>query len=259
MQIKIGNTLFLGGDSKYKLASPVQGLESPAIRVGDGLYAGRDGGFVSGHFYGHRTIILKGFYIGEDCDEADSLRRLLFGYLRIRYLTPIFIEDFSGNIYYTEGYITNVKADITGPVSGDYQITILCPDPLLYKATSMNTESIWEEHDLTYGTSTEIINGGNFQVFPIITLTGAIQHPVIENETTLQTLSLNTTDTANDVLIINNEKRIVLKNNISINADRTTSSSWISLLPETNNIRLTATSQSLTSAKIKYKKGVVGI
>ena len=72
MQIKIGSTLFLGGNSKYQIQPSISGLDSPAIRVGDGLYAGRDGGFVSVHFYGHRTIVIKGFYIGDDCEEADK-------------------------------------------------------------------------------------------------------------------------------------------------------------------------------------------
>ena len=142
MQIKIGNILYIGGDSAYHLSSPVQGLESPDIRVGDGLYAGRDGGFVSGHFYGHRTIVLSGFYVGADCEEASELRETLFGLLRIRYVHPIVITTAS-NVWYCEGVVSNVKADIESLVAGKYQVTLLCPDPMLYRLANSSNLNLY--------------------------------------------------------------------------------------------------------------------
>lgn len=260
MRIKIGTTLYLGGDSKYQISPSLQGLESPAIRMGDGLYAGRDGGYVSGHFYGHRTLVIKGFYIGRDCEEADMLRRQLFGYLRIRYKTPIFIEDFSENIYYTEGYISSIKADLERGTSGEYQITIICPDPILYKATSMDESTIWREESLSYATDVSINNTGNVNIYPIITLNGALYNPQIINNTTSQGFALELETESSDTLVINFEKRLVLLNGNSVNSTRTADSQWIYLLPEVNLIRIDDESGSASiTANIKYKEGMAGI
>lgn len=261
MQFKIGTSLYIGGNSKYQIKSGVQGLESPAIRIGDGLYAGRDGGFVSGHFYGHRTIVIPGFYIGSDCEDADSLRRALFGYLRIRYRLPIFIQVFSGHYYYTEGYIADVKANITSPVAGDFQLTILCPDPILYYGGDGTSESNrWVETVLSYGNSTTVTNLGNVQSYPIITLVGEIENPIVENETTGESLQVNiTTTNATDALIIDMENRIITLNDTLVNADRASSSQWWYLPAENSSILLDGDSATLQSAKIRYKRGYVGI
>lgn len=261
MYFKIGGALFIGGGSKYHLKSGIQGLDSPAIRTGDGVYAGRDGGFVSGHFYGQRTIVIPGFYVGNDCEDAMKLRRDLLGYMRIRYALPIFIQDFDGNFYYTEGFVKDVKATLDRPTAGDFQITILCPDPILYYGgDGTDVSSIYTEVDLTYNGTTTVNNAGNVPSYPIITLTGLIENPVISNDTTTQSLGVEVTNTqATDVLMIDMANRIITKNGTTINSSRTTTSSWWNLLSENNDISLTATSGTLTSAKIKFKKGYAGI
>ena len=133
MEIKIGESLFLGGNSVYKIAPPVSGLRSPAIRTLDGLRFTRDGGYVSGHYYGHRTITIRGFYNGENCDDAIELRKTLLSYLRIRYKLPIRVTTRAGQ-FNTEGYVVDVKADIENLVSGEFQITLQCPDPYFYES-----------------------------------------------------------------------------------------------------------------------------
>lgn len=259
MQIKIGSTLYIGGSSKYQLSPNIQGLECPAIRVGDGLYAGKDGGYVSGHFYGHRTIIIPGFYIGSDCDEADGLRKLLFGFMRIRYRLPICIRDFSDNYYFTEGYVTSVKASITNPVSGDFQLTLLCPDPNLYYIDNFSAVTP-KYFETNLRSTTTISNEGNVDAYPIITITGIVHDVTIENTTTLQTMEIEiTTTNATDVLMINMDKRVITLNGDVINANRSTDSSWWYLLPENNEIALTFGNGSSATAKLKYKKGYVGI
>lgn len=238
MQIKIGSTLFIGGDSKYQIAPPLEGLETPAIRIGEGVYAGRDGGFVSGHFYGNRTIVINGFYIGSDCAEATQLRQDLFRLLRIRYRLPIIITDFNDSRFFTEGYLDDVKSNITSPVAGEFQITLLCPDPFLYEAQGELPK--WYEYDLSPNNSTQIPNEGTVQAYPIITLVGGMTNPTITNETTTQAISLDIQTEANDVLTINMEKRLILLNDETVNSSRTLDSSWFELIQGANDIRLTA-------------------
>lgn len=255
MEIKIGETLFIGGDSDYKLSPPVQGLESPAYRVGDGIYAGRDGGYVSGHFYGHRTITIKGFYIGTNCENAAELRKVLFSYLRIRYRLPILITTSEGQ-YYTEGFVTDVKADVENLVSGEYQITLLCPDPILYEAE--NNEVIWVEETLTDGSSTPISNDGEVEIYPIITITGVVNNLELINEATEQTMQINiTTENADDEIIVDMNSRIITLNGSAINEYRTLNSSWWCLNQETNDIVFD--SNGSATATIKFRKGISGI
>lgn len=144
MKIRIGTAITLGGDSKYQLSPPITGLGTAAIRNGEGLYAGKDGGYVSSQFYGKRTLVFSGFCIGGTCEETQAWRTDFLNKLRIRYNYPIFIEDFVGNYYFTEGYLIDIKADITGAKVWQYQITFLCPDPLIYDGgDGINENTTW--------------------------------------------------------------------------------------------------------------------
>ena len=262
MRIKIGTTLYLGGDSRYQLSPPIQGLASPAIRVGDGLYAGRDGGFVSGHYYGHRTLVFQGFYIGADCEEASELRETLFSLLRIRYLQPIVISTEMGD-YYTEGVISDVKADLESLVAGKYQITLLCPDPILYQleggTSSANT---WFTEQLTPSSSTtnQIGNSGSVDDYPIITCTGVFDSLAITNETTQKTMELDIATTqSTDTLIINMPKRIITLNGDLVNSARTLESNWWALIPGLNEILFNPENPISVTATLQHRRGRAGI
>lgn len=259
MEIKIGESLFLGDNSDYKLSPPVSGLASPAFRVGDGVYAGRDGGYVSGHYYGHRTLVLRGFYIGTDCENAAELRRVLFGYLRIRYRLPILITTAEGQ-YYTEGVITDVKADVTNLKGGEYQLTILCPDPILYEAALGVAK--WYEHTLVNGGTTEIANGGDVEIYPVITITGIVDGVELTNDTTEQTMQIDvTSENDDDEIVVDMQKRIITLNGVGINEDRSLNSSWWYLAQEANDITVNIGEDSGSSVevKIRYRKGFSGV
>lgn len=257
MQIKIGSILYVGGDSQFHLAPPVQGLESPAIRVGSGLYAGRDGGFVSGHFYGHRTIVINGFYIGADCEEASELRETLFGLLRIRYLHPIIITTARHN-WYTEGVVSAVKADIENEVSGKYQITLLCPDPILYRLNDGSTDPATirtsASMTITSGTGTRTIDSGSsVETYPIITWNGAITGFSTTNTTTGKTFALDNNLPSGNT-IIDFGKRTVIVNDVCYNSHRLVTSEWWSLIPGENVITFANTSGNNNSGSIRWVK-----
>lgn len=242
MRVKIGSTLFIGGDSKFQLAPPVEGLDTPEIRIGDGVYAGRDGGYVSGHFYGNRTIVLNGFYIGDDCEQSTQLRQDLFRLLRIRYRLPILVTDFNGKVFYTEGYVEDIKSNINNPVAGEFQLSLICPDPFFYEAQGENPK--WYEYDLTLGETVSIPNEGTVEALPIITIQGGLTNPTITNETTLESMSLEVETEATDTLTINMEKRLIFLNDEAINETRTLDSSWWNLIQGANAITLDAESST---------------
>ena len=150
------NGLTMGVDKKIAIKPPVQGLETAPLRIGAGDWSGRDGGYVSSQFYSSRVIVINGFYIGESCEEADALRNQISDALKIRQSLPLFITTFSGDMYFVQSYLRDFKMDITGPKSGDFQITVICPDHLLYDAgDGVDPDSGWQEQDVY-----KLIGGG---------------------------------------------------------------------------------------------------
>lgn len=285
MKFRIGNDIQLGGNSKYQISPGIEGLTAPDIRNGDGLYAGVDGGYMSSQLYGFRTITIKGFYITDTCETSDSVRLNLMTKLHIRYLYPIFITTFSGKHYFTEGYITDIKADIEGPRAGEYQITILCPDPLIYDGgDGVNADSAWLEQtfhkevaggfDIEYTTPVQwragemtslIMNNGSVNTYPIITLRGVYTNPTITNMTTGQMVKINRTINAGEEVTIDMKQRVItlLDNSqtvISIASDRDEQSYWWSLAPGENKIVLSTDSTEDTAyGIIKFRQGFPGI
>lgn len=280
MIIKIGDTITFGGNSKFQITPPLSGLTSPDIRTGDGLYAGVDGGYVSSQLYGFRNIVISGFYIGKTCQEADELRQQLMSELHIRYLYPIFITSFSGKHYFVEGYITDRRSDITNPTSGEFQITIHCPDPIIYDGgDGVASDSAWFEQtfykeqsggfNIEYQVpvqwvasqmATNIGNLGTVMAYPIINLSGKFTNPKITNLTTNEFIELERTTTASDTIVIDMKERIITLNGVSIASSRTIDSSWWTLLQGNNKIVLETDSSSDNNfGTIKYKVGYLGV
>lgn len=280
MKIRIGNDIFLGGDKGYYLESPISGLTSPAIRTADGLRAGVDGGYVSSQLYGFRTITLSGFYIGKNCEEADQLRLDLMTKLHIRYLYPVLITTFSGRHYFTEAYITDVKSDITGPLAGEYQITLICPDPIIYDGgdgispdSAIMEQMFYKEKDggfkidypvpvqWTAGQlSTEIKNSGTVDNLPKITLRGKFTNPKITNITTKKFIKLNLETKQDDVVVIDMRERVITKNGVTVAFLKTEDSVWWNLIPGSNFLTLETDSKDDNNyGTITWKNGVEGI
>ena len=280
MIIKIGDTITFGGKSKFQITPPLSGLTSPDIRTGDGLYAGVDGGYVSSQLYGFRNIVISGFYIGKTCQEADELRQQLMSELHIRYLYPIFITSFSGKHYFVEGYITDRRSDITNPTSGEFQITIHCPDPIIYDGgDGIASDSAWFEQtfykeqpggfNIEYQVpvqwvggqmATNIENLGTVAAYPIVTLSGKFTNPKITNLTTNEFIELERTTTVSDTIVIDMKERIITLNGVSIASSRTIDSSWWTLLQGNNKIVLETDSSSDNNfGTIKYKVGYLGV
>lgn len=280
MIIKIGDTITFGGNSKFQITPPLSGLTSPDIRTGDGLYAGVDGGYVSSQLYGFRNIVISGFYIGKTCQEADELRQQLMSELHIRYLYPIFITSFSGKHYFVEGYITDRRSDITNPTSGEFQITIHCPDPIIYDGgDGIASDSAWFEQtfykeqpggfNIEYQVpvqwvagqmTTNIENLGTVAAYPIITLSGKFTNPKITNLTTNEFIELERTTATSDTIVINMKERIITLNGVSIASSRTIDSSWWTLVQGNNKIVLeTDDSSDNNFGTIKYKVGYLGV
>ena len=133
----------------FAIISKVEGLETAPFRNGTGDWSGADGGYLSSHLFSARTITISGTYIDRmagcdfsttNVDQFDHLARLYIrSRLPIRQKLKIRIFMDSGMTFYTEGYCVDIKMELTYIGYGDYQITMYCPDPALYRGDSDGT------------------------------------------------------------------------------------------------------------------------
>lgn len=281
MRLKI-NGLELGGNSKYHIEAPVSGFDVPPVRMGAGMWSGKDGGYVSSQFYGSRVIVVSGFYRADNCVEADELRKQLVAALPIRQSLPVYVTTFGGRNLATQTYLQDMKMDISeGGVFGKYQITLLAPDPLLYEAgDGSDPDSGWIEmpvHKLmgggyvteynmpvqwTPGTTPAVANNdGDVVIYPQFKLTGIVQNPIITNLTSNKFVRVNITTTSpDDVLIIDMNLRTITLNGGSVLSFRTLDSTWFGLELGENVMQYTSSGSSdVTFGTLRWRNGYKGI
>ena len=254
MRIRLSNGIIFG-QSPYEITS-IDGLETPAIRNGNALYAGADGGYMVSQYYGHRTITLKGFFAG--C--VSDLRKTLLSNLYMRYYTGITIEDFEGDYYFTQGYVSDIKTTLKSSNAGEYQITLLCPDPLLYPAqTFLSSSPVVIEENLAVNDDTTILRHGDSDVFPIITLTGEFTNPVVTIGDYAFGLNL-TTDNSSIITIDMKNRTVKADDGTSLAEYRLVDSRWLHLGLGANTITIETENNSDTgTAKLTYSAGYRGI
>lgn len=254
MRIRLSSGIIFG-QKPYQIQT-IDGLENPAMRNGSAVYSGADGGYMVSQYYGHRTITIKGFFIG--C--VSELRRELLSQLYMRYNSKITIEDFNKDCWYTEGYVTDIKTQLKSPRKGEYQITLLCPDPLLYPAETILSsapEVISEE--LAVNGDTTLLRHGDSDAFPIITLTGEFTNPIISLGEYAFGLGLTTDDSS--IITIDMKSRTVKANTGDSLAEyRLVDSRWLHLGLGANTITITTENPSDTgTANLTYSAGYRGI
>lgn len=281
MRLKI-NGIEFGANSRYQIVAPLSGLDVPPIRMGSGNWSGRDGGYVSSQFYGSRIIVVNGFYRGSSCENADELRKELIAALPIRQSIPVYIYTFGGRNLFTQTYVTDVKMDITnGGIFGEFQITLVAPDPLLYEAgDGSNPDSGWinmpvnkllgggyiTAYDMpvqwTPGTTPAIAtNDGDVVIYPQFKIKGIVQNPIITNLTSNRFVRINVTTTSpDDEIIIDMKQRTVTLNGGSILSFRTLDSKWFGLELGDNVLQFTSSGSSdVTFGTLRWRNGYKGV
>lgn len=129
--------------------SEIEGLETAPYRNGSGDWSGADGGYLSSQLLSARTITISGAYIdkkaGCDFSEEDASPFNQIARLYIRSRLPLRTKQYirifldSGMTFYTEGYCVDIKMNYEYVGYGEYQITLYCPDPILYRGDTDGT------------------------------------------------------------------------------------------------------------------------
>lgn len=272
--------VFGGSNSPYQVLS-VDGLESlPGIRnqddnrgYADGMFSGRD--FLAGRTISiiFNTFATPGFSAQ---DNYNTIQRALLP--QTQGTTPLYFA-LSDNtveqvIYarvralqttidpnYTYGYITS-------------QVQFFCPDPSYYSSNTQTATLLYSPptgriynrtYNLVYGggsatITTSVENSGWGQTYPLITLYGPIDNPVLGNETEDAQLNFNVSMSDTDVLVVDlYNKLITLNGNPARNL--LTSGTWFSAQPGNNLFFLTGDAGStlinVTQAVVTWQSAFI--
>ena len=263
------------------LQAPIQGLESPDMRVSVHDKPGEDGSVITAVFYGSRTVTLNGFIRGATAAiyEANCIAFLAacvpskdaFGYPTP---TRITFTTLSNNTYYFDAYIKPPVMDYDQINFRRYLLTMRTADPYIYSTTAKTTTIsraigggaivpfvVPVTLSASSGGTGTVVNSGNGTSYPILTLTGPLTNPYIANTTVGKAMQLNYTIPSGNTVIINMaQKTIMLNGTTSLLSAKTIDSEWWALVANSNNIQFsTSTTADTGYLKIDYNDAYIGI
>jgi hypothetical protein len=272
--------VFGGAGSPYQVLS-VDGLESlPGIRnqddnrgYADGMFSGRD--FLAGRMV---SIIFNTFgSAGASAqDNYNVIQRALLP--QTQGTTPLYFalsdKDVEQVIYarvralqtnidpnYTYGYITS-------------QVQFFCPDPSYYSSNTQTANLAYSPptgriynrvYNLVYGggsatITTNVQNTGWGQTYPLITLYGPIDNPVLGNSTQNAQLNFNVSMSSSDVLVVDLYNKLITFNGTPAR-NLLISGTWFSAQPGTNLFFLTGDAGStlinVTQAVVTWQSAFI--
>lgn len=260
------NGLEIGSGTDFKIASAIEGLETPPIRTSSSNYSGKDGGLVNGQFLSPRLITIPGFIAAGTCEEHEDLRKQLQESIIPKEDLEVIITTFSGTQYVTTVRVIGFNMPIIDGKASKFKIDLFASDPNLYLEDSISTVIPIElgggfvlpfilPVTFAAGSSPTIINNtGSVDVFPVITITGESTNPIITKTDTGEKVEVTVSMHTGDVLEIDMFNRTITLNGSSIVGYRTSDSDWFSLDVGANHI--TYESDDLTDtgvASVTYR------
>lgn len=281
--LRTNESVWLAGNETglAHITPPLQGFGDPDVRSSQYVFSGADGGSVDDQFYGVRQIPLDFFMYSPDLEklrqEMEKAARVIKirDNLRVQLFTP------AGRVYQTIAKLTEpLDPTIEWPHLADYNIRLVAGDHRMYDFTDGAAQSVivekredggllwsptgllWHSDGLHWEGSSappRAVNDGNVHVWPIITLRGTAVNPSITNQTLNETLALNLTMGADDVVVFDTQNREVKFNGQNIENNLSRSQYW-RLVPGINDILLNSANNSDTiTAKIEWHNAYTGV
>lgn len=273
--LKIG-TLALGTTASGYLLDRLSGFGSPSVKVDikeRGSFHGADLGV---HYYGRRVFGIELTIYGTSKTDYESKRLALEtacdiygGTTTLTILTKSGLELVSEAIATTEFDSPYEKGNM---VFSSARLELTAPFPFLKGAIPQSKiVSVFAgggfaipysiPMDMSAGTSVIDIcsNAGNAVSFPIITLHGALEDPVLTNETTGDQMSFDYDLPNGSYITIDVYNRTILLNDTT-NMRSYLTGDWITLAAGDNYIKLAATSfDGDGKAIFNYRDSYLGI
>lgn len=276
-QFQFGSYIF-GGAGSVTQIDEVDGLESlPEIRNQDDNRGYNDGMFTGRDFLGGRQVVITMKTFAGNGNSAQQNFRLLQNALlpQQQGTTPLYFL-----LATTDGQkVINARVRARQTlIDPDYtygyirsQYTFFAPDPRYYDDPSTTsslipTVALGRTYDRTYNlvygggsAGTTVYNTGNTTTYPLVTITGPITNPTIANGTTGEYITVNTTLTASDTMIIDlYEKTITINGSYARNL-LAGNSQWFGCAPGNTTISFTGSGYTIgtTVATMTYSPAYV--
>jgi phage-related protein len=270
----------LTDDLPTSVGYPLQGLESPAIRLSTYDNPGDHGQTVSNALYGARVVALQGRIRGEDVatyranrqafSQAVSLQNDASGFPITRLLKvsmgdgatwrlPVITSKFQNPEQYPTRSLWQLELTAT-----QWQLESDTQSSGSVGLPQAGGSSFPWTFPLSFGGggggSTTLTNNGTTTAYPTITLTGPVISPVITNSTTGQKIQLSLTLLTGDTLVIDTRARTITQGGATnkIGAFVTGSTFW-GLAPGENLITYSANQYDTSTASFVWRDAIGGL
>ena len=269
-------------DFGYLVQIPIQGLEAPSYRLSSYQKPGEHGAFVSNLLYGDRRITLEGLIFANSLSAYELKRRGLEEILSVKRDSngvPIpkllkFKTQDDKSLQVNVHPASKPKIDITNLTNGRFLIDLIAEDYVLEDQSSSSTSLTPPTgggiiyaviYPVTYASATggseTIVNNGNAESWPILTLDGPLTNPRVFSQTLDREMVLNMNLALGDQVIIDMKNKTIIQGGITNRLNKKTDESkWWWLDPGSNQIIFSTTSSGDTgSCKIAYRDAYVGV
>jgi hypothetical protein len=259
----------------------IAGLAFPDVRLDTYERAGAHGLTIAHNLYGGRLLTLEGTIRGATEAAYLTNRRALQAAVGLKLdannvpvTRTLYLTDLAGNAFQIEAVTKSFQADYEAPglTWGRWQLQLQASDySIAFGGTSSVTMTLPVSGGVTFpltfpitfgassGGSATATNAGNAAVFPTITIAGPVVNPVVSNDATGESLRLNITLLAGDVLTINTCRRTILLGQTNKMSSKIAGSVFWSLPPGDNPLRFAADTYNTGTATVAWRSGVLGL
>lgn len=278
-QFQFGSFLFGGAGSPYQIID-IDGLESlPELRVQDDNQGYNDGMFSGRDFLSGRTITFTiNTFAGNGNSAHQNFNLLQAALLPQQSGTTAlnFLLSQTDSQMVINARVRSRKTIVDPEYTFGFirsQITMFCPDPRYYSTPSITASmspspalgrTYNRTYNLTYGggslnNAATITNNGSVTTYPVISISGPVTNPTIGNVTTNQYMTINTSLTNTDTLVIDLAQRLITLNGVSARNLVAGNSTWFGAAPGVSSFMFTGTNTSIgiTSALVTYSSAYI--
>jgi Phage tail protein len=212
----------------------ISGLDSPEFRIAERDHEGVDGGYVDAEFYRTRTVIIEGVLYADPSDPDTICDQLRYNYRPIKEALPFYFKHPNKAIRLIYGKPLGCRYDVDrlraqGRTS--IIITLSCPDPYIYDAELQQQtlgriryqgsgHGFNHGFDLSFGGDIgdpgglEVFNGGNHDAYPVITIFGPVDDPIVTESSSGRRIGFDLTLGLGEFLLVDTRRKRVMLNGV---------------------------------------------
>lgn len=268
------NGLTFGGAGAAVQVEGVQGIEdSPDVRASDEARGFADGMFFGRDFLGGRTITIDLLLLAGALPFRATVNAVKAAFLPVQGTTLPLTWTLPGDTP-KRAYVrcrrraVKVDQDYTHGY-GHATVQFVAADPRVYEdapssvVVGLPSASGGRTYNLTYnrtygaasaGNTVVATNAGTYPTKPVVTLTGMVDTPFLQNVTTGQFLKFNLVLGDGDTLTLDFDARSVqLNGTASRRSTLSVDSQWFDLVPGANTLKYSAAGYTASTATVTWR------